>query len=729
MLKFILVSIILVTGISSTHAQIDVPASASDSASLAGYTLTQDSILLNAVVIRGEKVAVQYHSDKMVLNVAGNSIFKTSANAMDILRKAPGLAVHPDGTLLLSGRNNPVIFINGKPVEMSAEETQAYLNSLNPDQIETIEIISNPSSRYDGRFKAIIDIRLKSDLSVGWKGNLNASLRQNIYSYSNNSLSISYKTRKVNYTMRGAYLLGQDYYQYDALQRLADKRYMTTNTWTKTFHNNPMMQLSADYAIGKNQHLEITLKSYQANRRLDAHNTLTFSDSLKKTTVGMNQTENRSAPTQRNYSVNGNYDIDFRNGKLTLFGSLAKISNRQNEDIQIRDVVRESLRSYWKTALSNDITIRNMQVDYSRNLRKGTLEAGAKYVAISTNNDLKYDTLAQNGTFAPDEGRTNRFLYREYITAGYASYAYKIGKFDFNLSLRTEHTHTKANSVKEEAILERSYLNWLPGANFSYAVNSSERISLAFTRRITRPSFDQLNPFRFYLSPLNYRVGNPNLRPSLISSVQLSYSVRDFSTTFSIGGEKDFMVRYPEYNPVTNDLLYLGMNVPFSDFASLETSYTFAISSWWKTTHNVLIYYNKQQMPYLGKTYSVGVTDFTINGSQVFNLSNDFTLDATYRFKSRSGSSLYIAKAQGNLDFGLQRSWNSGKLSTKLNVYDIFYAHRYSLIFREKSIIDNAFVHRYKTRRVALTLTYNFGKAEYGIKKSRTNAEEGRAGN
>jgi len=111
------------------------------------------------------------------------------------------------------------------------------------------------------------------------------------------------------------------------------------------------------------------------------------------------------------------------------------------------------------------------------------------------------------------------------------------------------------------------------------------------------------------------------------------------------------------------------------------------------------------------------------------NLSNGFTLDATYRFKSRSGSSLYIAKAQGNLDFGLQRSWNSGKLSTKLNVYDIFYTHRYSLIFREKSIIDNAFVHRYKTRRVALTLTYNFGKAEYGIKKSRTNAEEGRAGN
>ncbi|SKB80941.1 outer membrane beta-barrel family protein [Dyadobacter psychrophilus] len=729
MLKFITIFLFLFFGTLPLHAQINIPAAVSDSANLAGYTLTRDSILLNSVVIRGEKVAVQYHSDKMVLNIAGNSIFKTSANAMDILRKAPGVAVNPDGTLLLSGRNNPVIFINGKPVEMSPEESQAYLNSLNPDQIETIEIISNPSSRYDGRYKAIIDIRLKSDLSVGWKGNLNTTFRQNIYALSDNSLNLAYKTKKVNYTLRGSYLLGHDYYQYDALQRLANKNYMTTNTWTRTFNNNPMVQLGADYALGKNQHLEITLKTYHANRKLDAHNTLTFADSLKQNTVGINQTENRSAPTQRNYSVNGSYDIALRNGKLTLFGSLAKIGNRQNEDIQIRDVFKEALRSYWKTALRNDITIRNVQLDYIKNLKKATLEAGAKYVAIATNNDLKYDTLAQNGTFAPDAGRTNRFLYREYITAAYASYVYKFSKLDVNMSLRTEQTRTIANAVTEETILKRDYFNWLPGANISYAFNDDERLSLAFTKRITRPNFDQLNPFRFYLSPLNYRVGNPNLRPSVTSSVQLSYSVRELSTILSLGREKDFMVRYPEYNPVTNDLLYLGMNLPFSDFASLETSYTLAISRWWKATHNVLIYYNKQEMPYLGKTYAIGVTDFTINGSQVFNLVNGFTLDATYRYKSRSGSSLYIAKSQGNLDLGLQKSWRSGKLSTKLNVYDIFYTHQYSLIFREKSIIDNQFTHRFKTRRVALTLTYNFGKADYSIKKSRTNVEEGRAGN
>lgn len=660
MFKFITVFLVLLLGTLSLHAQINIPGTVSDSINLPGYTLTQDSILLNSVVIRGEKAAVQYHSDKMVLNIAGNSIFRTSANVMDILRKAPGVAVNPDGTLLLSGRNNPVVFINGKPVEMSAEESQAYLNSLNPDQIETIEIISNPSSRYDGRYKAIIDIRLKSDHSVGWKGNLNASLRQNIYSYSDNTLNLSYKTKKVNYTLRGSYLLGQDYYQYDALQRLANKNYMTTNTWTRTFNNNPLLQLGADYAIGKNQHLEITVKTYQANRKLDAFNTLTFADSLKQNTIGKNQTENRSEPTQRNYSMNASYNIALRNGRLTFFGSLAKISNRQNEDIQIRDVFKEALRSYWKTGLRNDISIHNLQLDYSRNLKKGVVEAGAKYVAIATNNDLKYDTLSQNGTFAPDAGRTNRFLYREYIAAAYAAYVYKINKLDVNLSLRTEHTQTTANAVTEGINRERSYFNWLPGANISYAFNAYERIGLVFTTRITRPNFDQLNPFRFYLSPLNYRVGNPNLRPSVTSSVQLSYSVRDWSTTLSLGREKDFMARYPEYNPVTNDLLYLGMNLPFSDFASLETSYTFAISSWWKTTHNVLIYYNKQETPYLGKTYAIGVTDFTINGSQVFNLPDGFTVDATYRYKSRSGSSLYMAKSQGNLDFGLQKSWRRG---------------------------------------------------------------------
>jgi outer membrane receptor protein involved in Fe transport len=691
--------------------------------------LQQDAKLLNSVNIRGEKSAVQYRSDRIVLNIGGNGAFKSSANVIDILRKSPGVSVSPDGALLLSGRNTPVIFINGKPIEMSPDEMLAYLNGLTPESIEAIEIIANPSSKYDGQYKGIIDIRLKSDHTIGLKGSLNSAFRRNVYSSSDNGLSISYRTKGTTYNLRAAYVLGDDYYQYDALQRLASKNYMTTNTQTKTANNNPTLQFGADYALKKNRRLEFSVKTYQANRNLSAHNRLTFEDSLKQNIAGINLTENQSTPQQRNFAVNAGYNASFGNNIFTFFGSITSITNRQSEDIQIRDGLRNTLRSYWKTALQNQVLIRTIQGDYSKTLKKGQLESGAKYAYITTDNDLQYDTLGRDNTFVQDAGRSNQFLYREYIAAGYLMYNLKIKKYTFNLSVRAEHTRTVANSVTQNETQARSYLNWLPGANISYDISKASRIGVAFTRRLTRPNFDQLNPFRFYLSPLNYRVGNPYLRPSLISSFQTTFNHNDLNFTLTAGREKDLMARYPEYNRVTNELLYLGMNLPHSDFASLESGYALAITNWWRTSHNIGVYYQKQQMPYLGKTYAIGVFDYSINGSQTFSLPEGITADLTYRYKSRSGNSLYIIKPLSSVDLGVQKSWLGGKLSTKMNVYDIFYGHHISLVFREKSIIDNQLSHRFKTRRLVVALTYNFGSATYNARKARTSEEEGRAGN
>jgi hypothetical protein len=690
----------------------------------------QDSKQLGEVTVRGEKAAIQYDSDKMVLNVAANSLFKTSTNVLDILRKAPGVTVNPDGTLLLSGRNTPVIFINGKSIEMSPEELQAYLNGLPPDGIEAIEIISNPTSKYDAQYKGIIDIKLKGDQSLGWKGTISSSFRQNIYSSADNNLNLSYRTKKVTYALRAGCVVGDDFYQYKALQHLANTNYMATHTQTRTANNNLALQLGIDYALKKNQRLEFSLKTYQANRNLHAFNTLTFTGSPQNDILGISQTTNRSTPIQRTYAVNAGYDVQFRNSnRLAIFGSVTNISNRQKEDIQIRDQLMDELMSYWKTSLKNDILIRNIQADFTKIMKKGVLEAGGKFAFITTDNDLQYDTLTRDNIFAPDAGRTNKFVYGEYISAGYVSYDYKDTKFNVKLSVRAEHTHTVANAVTQNEVLKRDYLTWLPGASVSYVINTDERFSFAFTRRMTRPDFSQLNPFRFYLSPLNYRVGNPYLRPSVISSFNLAYMYKDYSIALTAGQEKDMMTRYPEYNRITNELLYLGMNLLYNNFANIESGYTFSIASWWKTMHTIGVYYNKQQMPYLGKTYAIGVIDYAITGSQVFTLPKGIAADLTYRYKSKSGNSLYRSKAFGSLDVGIQKSWWQGKLNTKMNFYDLFYSHAISYVFREKTIIDNQFSHRFRTRRVALTLAYNFGKANYKTRQNRTSEEESRAGN
>jgi hypothetical protein len=699
------------------------------SLALGTVLLRPDARLLQSVTVRGEKPPVQYRSDRTVLNIGGNSFFKSSANATDILRRAPGVSFNPDGNLLLSGQNSPVLFINGKPVEMSREEMLAYLNSLNPETIKAIEIITSPSSRYDGQYKGIIDLKLKTDQSSGWKGSLVSNLRRHVYSHADNSLNLSYKRRDLTYSLRAAHVSGDDYYRYTALQRLAAGHYMNTYTHTRTNNNNPALQAGISYALRKNQNLDLLFKTYQSNRLAKTSNILTFQDSLRNETLDITQTDTRAKPRQRTYAGNIAYDATFGDNKLNVFGTVTSVINKQQEDIRIADQRTGDLKSHWKTRMHNQVLIRSAQVDFSRTLANGKFDAGSKYAFITTDNDMRYDTLALDNLFVPDAGRSNAFRYREYIAAGYFSYGFNKEKLNVNLSLRAEHTRTIAHSITEDSTRKRNYLNWLPALNISYQFRAESRLTLRANRRLTRPNFDQLNPFRFYISPLNYRVGNPYLRPSVTSSAQLTYNSRKFSTTLMIGRENDQMVRYPEYNPVTNDLLYLGTNVPYRNFASLEATYTASVTSWWKTTYNAGVYYNKQKMPYLGRIFEIGITDFAVWGSQVFTLPAGLLADLTYRYNSWGGNSLYLFRPSGSVDVGLQRSWLGGKLISRLNAYDLFYTILNSLIFREIDMINNRLEHRFRTRRLMLSLTYQFGSATYKSRENRSSEEERRSGN
>jgi hypothetical protein len=717
-MRSLLVAALLLLIVFTGHAQIPNSGKTTDSVKT-----------LQSVTVRGEKRAVQYQADKMVLQVAGNSLYKTAANVLDIVRKAPGVTENPDGTLLLSGRNAPVILIDGKPVPMSPEEQQAYLSGLSPDQIESIEIISNPSARYDAQYKGIIDIKLRRNRSLGWLGSVTSSYRQNKYALFENNAQLSFKTKQFTWSLRAGAVQGNNIYRYTALQHQANTNYMATRTQNRLRLNNVQLQLGVEYAIDKNHTVDISAKTFQSDRDLRSFNTLHFTDSTRLNTVGMTQSLNQAEPSQKNHAINIGYDGRFGSHRLNVFGSFTTIKNRQREDIQNHDALHQQLMSYWKTAMKNDIDIRTVQADYSKQIGKSLLEAGGKFAFITTRNDLRYDTLNHDKSFVPDAGRTNQFLYDEYISAGYVSYEYKQNRYTARVSVRAEHTNTRANAITLHTVQKRNYLTWLPSAIFSYNINAGQRISISFTRRMTRPNFDQLNPFRFYFSPLNYWEGNPFLQASVTNLLNLAYSYKNFNVSLSAGKEEDPMARYPEYNRVTNELQYLGRNLPYRNFASIESGYNFSITKWWKSNHTLGIYYNKEKNPYHGVIYAIDIIDYTITGSQVFSLPKAITADVSYYYKSKSGNGLYYAQPISYVHLGLQRSWMNGKLNTKLNVYDIFNKLQTKLEFREKAIIDNRFTHFSGNRRLMATVVYNFGKANYKARQSRTVEEERRVGN
>jgi hypothetical protein len=687
-----------------------------------------DTNQLKEVVVNGAKAPFQRLSDRLVVNIAGNRFFRTATNALELFRKIPGLEVSGEGAILLSGRITPAVFIDGKPVPMSPEELQNYLTSLTPDMITSIEVINNPSGQYDAEYKGIINIKLKSDTTLGWKGTVSTNVQQNAYTYAENNLLLTYKTRKLLYTARLGYATGDKIYRYNAYQHLANSNTMTTNTGVLTKYDNINYQLGVDYTIKKGQRIEALLRAYEQNRDAGSRNTLYTTNAAADKVVSSTYTNNDYDPTQKNYAANLNYTAQWGKTQLQVINSLVGIRNRQNEDIQNKNTLTDSSLFYWKTAMKNDILIRATQADLSGNAGNGKWGAGAKFVFTTTRNDLRYDTMNIEHAFVPDSGRTNSFRYDEYITAGYLSYERKWKRLNLAASLRLEHTHSIGNAVTIKQVTDRNYLSWLPAFTLTYDIGENKQVNLSYSRRITRPNFAQLNPFRFYFSPLNYWIGNPNLQPSTTNTVVISYSQKEFTVSGQIGKELDPMTRYPEYDSATNTLEYLGRNLPYNNFAVVEASFPLTITPWWRMSHTVGVYYKKEQTPYHNVTYTIPITHYTISGSQVFTLPKGFTADLSYYYRSRSGTGLYIGMPQYNVDMGLQKTWLKGKINSKLNYYDMLNTNKVYWIFREKSIINNELRHWFGTRRVALTLSYSFGKSSQKARQDNKSDEENRAG-
>jgi hypothetical protein len=695
---------------------------------LGNIPMTASASQLNEVIVNGEKPAFQQMADKLVVTISGNKLFAAAANTLDILKKIPGLEVSADGSVLMSGRNNPGVFIDGKPVPMSPEELQHYLASLSPDMIASIEVIANPSSRYDGEYKGIIDIKLKRDLTLGWKGNLSTNMQQNAYHLADNNLLLTYKTKQVSYTAHLGYTTGTTIYKYAALQHLANTNIMATNTRVLTGNNNFNYQLGADYSFAKDHQVSVAVRAYQLNRTIRSFNTLHTTDASAQYLVSDTRTFNNSGPKQHTYGANINYSGKVGKTQLEIMGALLKINNRQREDIQTENTATHYLLDYWKTNLKNEILIRSAQADLFRDAGTGKWSAGGRFAFTTTKNQLQYDTLAAGEIFVPDSGRTNQFQYDEYITAGYVAYEKKVNTWSYSLSLRAEHTHSTGTAHSTHQVTTRDYLTWLPGFSVTLPMQSAQQLNISYSRRITRPNFAQLNPFRFYNSPLNYYVGNPNLQPSKTDMLRIAYTHQALNIALYLGRESDPMTRYPEYDSITNVLEYLGRNLPYNDFAGIEISVPFTVNKWWRMNNNLRGTYKKEETPYHGVTYAIPVFDYTISGSQVFTLPKAINLDISYYYRSIGGYGLYVSKPAASIDFGVQRNWVKGRLNSRINYYDIFDTYNTRLIFRQKQIIDNRMKHWSGYQKLAFTLSYSFGTSTHNNKQQSKNEEEGRAG-
>ncbi len=552
-------------------------------------TITLDKIKLETkmngldeIVVKGEKSIVEVHPDKMVYNVS-SSVNASGNNALELLSKTPGVMVDLDKNIVLQGKSGVRIYINGRPSRLSGSDLTNMLEGMQSDNIESIEIITNPSSKYEAEGSAgIIDIKMKKSGLAGFNGNVTGNYSKGKYERSDLGTTLNFGGDKIlGYTNINASNSG---WQDDYVQTTEREKY-TLDMTSKSKNVRKGLNLTGglEYKINSESTLGIDAKALLNNRNNKSESNThiidisgdTPSQLLNSKVIDDYPSNNYNTDLYYNFVPNGSADFsaDLSFGRYTTDKNTKQPNTYYNYD---DNQVIKTINSEYDA--NTGIDLMSAKIDYEKRINKLSFGTGAKYSYIKTKNDLTFYNIENNQPVL-DIDRSNNFSYLEKIASAYFTFGSKIKEnISLNAGLRVENTSSLGELVSskpsENDVVARNYTSWFPNISFAYDDQKIHALSLNYGRRITRPNYQDLNPFENKLSEISSWKGNPFLKPNYISNYQIAYSfkhkliisnnysvTRDFfANIFEAVGDKSSIIIPRNMNKVINN----GLSVSYS---------------------------------------------------------------------------------------------------------------------------------------------------------------------
>jgi ferric enterobactin receptor len=496
--------------------------------------LSENTVLLDAVNITGEKSLIEEKVDRLVYN-AEKDLTSKGGDAADILRKVPMLSVDLEGNLTLRGSSNLRVLINNKPSTIVASSIADALKMIPADLIKTVEVITSPSAKYDAEGSGgIINIITKKSTLQGLTLNLDTGVGLR---GSNLGLNGSLRQGKLGVTLGG---FGRAFYnkaRTELEQSTIQRGVPVVTKQSADAYDNGLFgryNLGFDYDLAKNQSLTAGVNFGTRNfiRSQDFIINQFRNEVLSSTTYRDVTTRDLSNTTD----LNLDYIRTFKPGQewsVSTLYSISSLTNNFDANLLAEGNVLTSRQKNINGNTNSELTV---QTDYVTPIRKNQqIEFGVKGIFREVNSDFRYQIAGPTGLFASDVRSPAGFLnYNQNIAAGYLSYMFTTAnKYTFKLGSRYEYTSIDAvdqiNTINIPA-----YQNLVPSLNVSKAVSKSSTLKLAYNRRIQRPGLQQLNPNFNAANPQNINIGNPNLSPELTDNVELSLSTSIKKTYLNI---------------------------------------------------------------------------------------------------------------------------------------------------------------------------------------------------
>ncbi len=683
---------------------------------------------LQDVTVTSRKPMVEIKADKTVFNVE-NSINATGSNALELLQKSPGIQVDNNDNITMKGKTGVKVYVDGKMTQLNVKDLAAYLRSINSNDIEAIEMISNPSAKYDASGNAgIINIRLKKNKKFGTNGTATAGLVQGITPKGNASVNLNYRDKKVNLFSNVGGNIGRYENELNLYRIQRDSLY---DQHSVNYNNNKSINLKAgaDFFLdNRNTIGGLITTNFSTNDWTSSSNTDIYynpTNTYQKTLKAFN-----TVPGNRNnVNANLNYRYADTSGKEINFdadyGQFRGRGNSYQPNYyynQNNNIISQIInRNYTPT----NIDIYTSKVDVEMPKWKGKLGFGAKFSYVKTDNTYDFYTDV-NGAPMKVLGRSNSFTYKENVNAAYVNYQRQFNpKWSLQAGLRAEQTNSEGMLTRADGVVQsdnnvkRNYFDLFPSAALTWAVDKKNTLNLTYSRRIDRPTYQDLNPFENKLDELTYEKGNAFLRPQYTDNVELSHTfLYMITTTVGYSHVKD-------YSTMTTDTI---KNATFVQQKNLATQQilTFSIGSplpikkWWNGYAN--FWYNYQMFNGMIGNNELKTT-VPLYGAYIqnsFTLGNDYSAEVSGWFNGPAiWGATWKTNAQGALDLGIQKMFLQKKATIKLSATDIFHTAspwRAHSVFGGLNIKGNG---SWESQTFRVNFTYRFGSNQVKAARQR----------
>jgi len=684
---------------------------------------------LKGVTVTSKKPIVEVKADRTILNVEG-TINATGNDALELLRKSPGVTVDKDDNISLSGKNGVQVYIDGKPTPLSGTDLANYLKSLQSTQIESIELITNPSAKYEAAGNAgIINIRLKKNKTFGFNGSVNAGWNISTYPKYNSSIALNYRYKKIN-------VFGN--YNYSKIKNQNKFNLFRTTSADSSFDQHSVMlnqneshgfKAGIDYYATRRSTFGVMVNGNLSDTRFNNISKTDIAYIPSKQVDRLLVADNSSKGSRDNVNFNLNYRFVDTSGHELNVDADYGFYNGKNNQFQPNNTYDASgstlkLTEIYNTLTPYEIDIYSIKTDYEQNFKKGRLGYGGKISYVKTDNTFQRFFQSGSGSI---EDNHNNFHYTENINAGYVNYNRQFKGVMVQAGVRVENTHSKGHSVgfrydynsgtkiPIDSLLDRNYTNPFPSAAITFNKNPMKQWSLTYSRRIDRPSYQNLNPFEFNLDKYTFQRGNPNLQPQYTNSFGVTHIYKyKLTTTLNYSHVSDVFTTIPKSEGtkafITNE------NLASQNIVSLNVSYPFQYK-WYSLFFNLNSYYSHFKGSAPSYNVDVDVFSFNLYAQQTFKFSKTTTGELSGFFTAPSvWQGAFKTHSLGSLDIGLQQVLFKGKVSVKGSVTDVL--HTFHFTATNSSTSQDIRVNGgWESRQFRLNLNYRFGSNQ--VKQAR----------